>query len=473
MSKVIHLGPFHGTQTRPDYQLIAYRDGNPKRPISHHRLDLRSAVSIQTTKNLNDLSGTFQIVLKDKRARNVLREMDVIRIRLKGHSGAPLTTVFKGVVDEVTPGGTAGTSDSDEHTTISGRCPGKYLQTNSLFLPVWDADGNLPTALTFGMGDVTRKGSPAYKAGGTSPYDIFRYLVLNYVYGGKGIVGTAGTPNARHWLNYHARFERHLGFQIPFLQLNEDQVSTALQSMMVLGFTEAWVDELGRVVYRRPQWDQPARFVLHTDALQSWSFPRTDVNAATYVEVIPAGDPGIDSATAQALRAGRAPVPSSYVKTGGHATQLGKAVSEQFIIDSTRAGKPTAKGRKNVWYQRQRRLGLRPQQGPEPAADHPGAGAAPIRRAAQVLQPHGEGHPGHDPRRAARQARIQRPGARRARGAPVRPGRLHRAGPAHLHRVAGRRRLLHELRWHARPGRPRPVHRPAGPALGQDHAAAV
>jgi hypothetical protein len=37
--------------------------------------------------------------------------------------------------------------------------------------------------------------------------------------------------------------------------------------MEVLGFTEAWVDELGRIVYRRPQWDQPGRYVLSTPAI--------------------------------------------------------------------------------------------------------------------------------------------------------------------------------------------------------------
>lgn len=362
MSKIITLGPFAGHSFTPSYQLQAYRNGNPAKPIPKSALDLRSAATIQTVKNMQDASGTFTITLKDRRAMRQVREMDVFRIRLSGHRSPTLTTVLRGVVDSVTPGGSADVAGSENHVTISGRCVGKYVQVASLFLPVWDPDGALPTALTFGLGDVTQKGSPTYKAGGTRPYDIWQYIVENYLFGTKDQVGTSGIPNSVHWLHPRERFAHNVGLNVPFLQFDEDSLATVLQSLQVLGFTETWIDEIGRIVYRKPQWDQPIRYTLPAGNLIDWDFSRSDDQTATYVEVIPVGDPGIDSGTAQALRAGRAPVPSSYVRAGGTKTQLGKYVSDEFIIETDKHGQPTAKGRANPWWQRQRRLGLRPQQ---------------------------------------------------------------------------------------------------------------
>jgi hypothetical protein len=278
--------------------------------------------------------------------------MDVIRIALRGHSGDGYTTVLKGVVDTVRQGGSADVYASREDTVIEGRCLGKYLQVTSLFLPVWDPQGVLPTALIFGLGDASKK------VKGHTPFDIFEYLLKNYTFGRRNVAGVSGVPNSRFWLNYKSRFHK-VDFQVPFLQFDEDAMSDALKRLEVTGYTEAWVDELGHIVYRHPQWDQPAKYRLPTSSLVEWDFPRSDVGATTYVEVIPAGDPGIDSAAAQALRAGRAPVPSSYL-SGPNTSQM--HVKPEFIIDTDSKGKVTAKGAKNHWYKRQRHLGLRPQQ---------------------------------------------------------------------------------------------------------------
>lgn len=359
MARTVHLGPIQG-RYRPDYRLAAYRNGNPSQRVTG--VDLRSVVAIQTSKDLNDSAGTFQITLKDSRARTRVREMDVFTIRLRGHHSGSYVTVMRGVVDGVRPVLQSDPYGASSDTVIEGRCIGKYLMSTSLFLPVWDPAGDLPTALTFGMGDVTKKGTPTYKAGGTAPFDIMRYLVRNYVYGGHGVVGTSGIPSSQHWLDYKSRFRRDVGFNVPFLQFNEDTVANGFKTLEIVGFTEAWTDEVGRMVYRPPQWDQRVRYVLSTADVLALEAPRNDAQVSTYVEVIPAGDPGIDSAIAQALRAGRAPVPSSYVKAGGTDTELGKTVSAEFVIDTDAKGQPTAAGKRNHWYRLQRRLGLRPQQ---------------------------------------------------------------------------------------------------------------
>lgn len=339
---------------QPDYQLTFFRDGDPRRPIKG--LNLSSVVAIQTSKNLNDLSGTFTITVKDKNFRHLVREMDVVRIRLKGHYGGGLVTVMKGVVDRTRASGNADPYAAREDTIIEGRCAGKYLQVTSLFLPVWDPQAALPTAQIFGLGDA------ANKAGGNRPYDIFRYLVRKYTYGERNLAGVSGIPNSRYWLDHYTRFARKLGYQIPYLQFDEDSMGDVLKRMEITGFTEAWVDELGRVVYRQPGWDAAARYSISTNALMDWDFDRGDVGAATYVEVIPAGDPGIDSATAQALRAGRAPVPSAYLKGSKDAKALRQIVTPSFVIETNSKGQVTKEGQKNHWYRLQRHLGVRPQQ---------------------------------------------------------------------------------------------------------------
>ena len=343
------VGPFSG-RYHPDYQLTFWHDGDPRQQVKG--VNLRSVTAIQTAKSLDDISGTFTITLKDARARRRIREMDVVRIRLKGHDGHGMTPVLKGLVDTVRQGGSADTYASREDTVIEGRCLAKYLQVTSLFLPVWDPQGVLPTALIFGLGDASKK------VKGNSPFDIFDYLVKHYTWGKRNLAGLSGVPNSRFWLNHTSRFAK-VPFVVPFLQFDEDAMSDALKRLEVTGYTEAWVDELGHVVYRHPQWDQPARYRIPTSSLKDWDFPRSDVGATTYVEVVPAGDPGIDSAAAQALRAGRAPVPSSYL-AGPDTSQLD--VGREFVIDTDSNGKVTAKGKKNYWYKRQRHLGLRPQQ---------------------------------------------------------------------------------------------------------------
>jgi hypothetical protein len=343
------VGPFSG-RYHPDYDLDFWHDGDPRQKVKG--VNLRSVTAIQTAKSLDDISGTFTITLKDARARRRIREMDVARIRLKGHDGHGLTPVLKGVVDNVRQGGSADVYASREDTVIEGRCLAKYLQVTSLFLPVWDPQGVLPTALIFGLGDASKK------VKGNTPFDIFDYLIKHYTWGKRNLAGVSGVPNSRFWLDHTTRFNK-VDFLVPFLQFDEDAMSDALKRLEVTGYTESWVDELGHVVYRHPQWDQPARYRIPTGSLKDWDFPRSDVGATTYVEVIPAGDPGIDSAAAQALRAGRAPVPSSYL-SGPDTAQL--HVDPDFVIATDANGKVTAKGKKNFWYRRQRHLGLRPQQ---------------------------------------------------------------------------------------------------------------
>jgi murein DD-endopeptidase MepM/ murein hydrolase activator NlpD len=347
--KVLTLGPTRGVHT-PGYRVRLYRDGEPTRPITG--VDFESVTAIQTAKGLQDLSGTFTITLKDRKARLRVREMDAGTIALRGHYSDAMRTVLKVVVDEVRPAGSADPYASAEDTVITGRCTAKYLQVTSLFLPVWDPEALLPTALTFGYGDAAKK------VGSNRPYDINRYLVRKYTLGIGAMVGMSAVPAAAHWIDYKTRFSRTAGLAIPFLQYDENSVAEAFKRLEVLGFTEAWIDELGRQVYRAPGWDAPISYSLPTSELSTWSMPRTDVDVATYVEVIPAGDPGIDSATAQALRAGRAPVPSAYLATGD--TQLRQTVDPEFVIETDSRGKVTRKGKTNHWYRLQRRLGLRP-----------------------------------------------------------------------------------------------------------------
>ncbi|HWT91808.1 MAG TPA: hypothetical protein VN238_02340 [Solirubrobacteraceae bacterium] len=353
-TSLLTLNATRGTH-HPDHEILLYRDGDPDRRISQSRVDWRSVKAIQTSKNLNDIAGTFTITLKDRRVRREVREMDAGRIRLRGHYGDGLVTVLKIVVDEVRQAGSADVHASREDSIITGRCIGKYLQVNSLFLPVWDPDSQLPTALTFGVGDKAKK------IGGNRPFDVWRYLVRTFVYADDDKAGTAGTPVAKHWLDYQTRFARELDIEVPYLQFNEETVASALKRMEVLGFTESWVDELGRVVYRQPKWDAGASFDLHTQELIDWDFSRGDIEARTYFEVIPGGDLSISTATAQALRAGRAPVPSSYLSAKG-GSKLKQSADPEFVIQTDRHGKPTAKGRQNRWYKLQRRLGVRPQQ---------------------------------------------------------------------------------------------------------------
>lgn len=349
--KVITLGTARG-EYRPAYEIVGYRDGDPRRRI--HHVNWRSITAIQTSKAIGDIAGTFTITLKDKRTRHQVREMDVLRIRLRGHYDQRHITVLKGVVDEVRPAGSADVYAGTEDTVVTGRCVAKYLQSTSLFLPVWDPESNLPTALTFGYGDAARK------VDGNRPFDINRYLVKRFTYGDRKIAGVSGIPNSRYWLDHYTRFARRIDFRVPFLQFDEVSVADAFKQLELTGFTEAWVDELGRQVYRQPPWDAPVTYLLPTSQLKDWAFARSDVEAATYVEVIPAADPGIDSTIAQALRAGRAPVPSSYLGAGD--TTLAGTVTPEFVVDTDSRGVVTERGRRNHWYRLQRRLGLRPQQ---------------------------------------------------------------------------------------------------------------
>lgn len=352
MAQPITLAPVRGVH-RPAYRLDFFRNGNPKAPVTG--VDLRSAITIQTSKNMNDLAGTFTIGLKDRAALGRIRAMDTGTIRLRGHYSPHLWTVLKVVVDDVRPSVSADPYSSQIDVVISGRCVAKYTQVTSLFLPVWDPTALLPTALTFGMGD------PTNKVKHPSPYAINRYIVRKFTYGIGAHVGMSGVPASRHWLDYKTRFSRHVGQDIPYLQFDEDSVATAFKRLEILGVTEAWIDELGRMVYRRPQWDAPVSYVVDAAELgQSWSMPEGDVDMATYVEVVPAGDPGIDAGLAAALRSGRAPVPSSYLNAGD--TTLGTTADPEFVIDTDADGKVTAKGRENHWYRLQRRYGLRPQQ---------------------------------------------------------------------------------------------------------------
>lgn len=347
------LGPFEGHYT-PDYEIAFYQEGNPKKKVSG--LDLSSVVHIKTSKNLNNVSGTFEIMLKDGRAMK-LAPMDVVVIKLKGHN-QPMSTVLKGLVDDVEPAGSASMSGGQESVTVEGRCLGKYLQVNMIFLPVWDPNSALPTVLTFGVGGAINHQ--------VTPKEIFGHLYRKYVVG-EGKVGMAGTPNARFWLNKDRRFHvikdsNGEVFKVPYIQFDENGIDQALDQLTVQGFSEAWMDEVGNVVYRRPGWDQPASWVIDVGEMSGWNMPVSDVGMATYVEVVPTGalQP---PPTAEALEAGRAPVPSSYVATyKSTMPHEGYGASPEFVIATDKHGKVTRTGERNHYYRMQRKYGLRPLQ---------------------------------------------------------------------------------------------------------------
>lgn len=357
---VERLGPWSGTY-RPDYSITIYQGGDPSKPLTG--LNLRSVTRIATSKSLDNIAGTFDITFKDRRAQQLVKPMDVVKIRLKGHNQG-WGTVLVGVVDEPSPGGSAATSSAQADVTISGRCTAKYLQINSLFLPAWDPLANLPTALIFGKGDATNKLGTTVNA--YTPRAIFGYIFDHFVVGLRNRVGLSGTPNARFWLSRSNRFEfvkdaSGKVFQVPFIQFDEDSCDTALTRLQIQGFTEAWVDEVGNIVYRRPAWDAPVSWSLHTDGLKDWSLPSSDVGMATYVEVFPGALPALPSGVAQAMMAGRAPIPSDYV-TGLRNSGFKSIATPEFIIDTDSSGKVTSKGARNWYYQKQKQYGLRPYQ---------------------------------------------------------------------------------------------------------------
>jgi hypothetical protein len=374
------LGPWTSTYF-PSYRVEFYKQGDPTLRVTN--VDLNSIISISTSKTLQDIAGTFTITLKDARARWNIQEMDVVRIWLQGHQYG-LTEVFRGVVDESRQDGSADTTSAEEDTIITGRCMAKYLQVNSMFLPVWDPKSLLPTVLTFGMGDVLGQAGQlggGLKAGhrpAAEPKAIFEFLLKWFVFGtgtagGKSFVGESSTPVAKNWIKTD-RFEKVTAadgkpFKVPFIQFDEDTIDVALKRFEILGFTEAWVDELGSIVYRHPKWDAPVSFTLPTEGLQSWTLGRTDVGAYTYVEVVPAGNPGLASAYAQALMAGRAPVPSTYMfdqmdnpPKGAGGQALKNFADKEFVIETDQNGSVTDKGKQNRWFKLQQRLGLRPLQ---------------------------------------------------------------------------------------------------------------
>lgn len=356
------LGPWSGTY-RPDYNIVIYKNGDPSNQLTG--VNLRSMTSIQTNKNLNNTvgMGTFNFTMKDRRAQDAIEPMDVVIIKMKGHNQG-WDTVLKGLVDTSEPVGNAQVSSSEADVIVSGRCMGKYLQSNSMFLPVWDPTADLPTALTFGLGDATNK--IGTNVNDYTPRAIFGYIFDHYVVGLRNRVGLSGIPNARFWMDRTQRFEwvRDSGgkmFQVPFIQFDEDTCDTALTQLVVQGFTEGWVDELGRIVYRPPQWDGAVSWNVSAEGLVDWDLPKTDVGMATYVEVFPAGLPQIPSGVQQAMMAGRAPIPSDYL-TGLRAQGQSNLADRDFIIDTDSTGHVTATGLLNWYYQKQKKYGLRPYQ---------------------------------------------------------------------------------------------------------------
>lgn len=359
---VVTLGPWDDRYT-PGYQILIYREGNPRKLISSSEVDLESVVSIETAKNIQNVAGTFSITLKDARAEHAVQPMDVVVIRLKGHR-QPLTSVLHGLVDEVGKADSAEPESAQENTVITGRCMAKYLQVNSLFLPVWEPLGLLPTALTFGLGDSVHGNVPI-----TVPKEIFGYVYRHFIVGEGNRVGISGTPAAQHWLNKDGRFElvsvRGEGtYHVPYVQFDENTTDQVLTALTITGFTEAWVDEFGYVVYRPPGWDLPVNYILDAGGLISDQLETSDVGLVTYCEVVPSGAVGISTAAQQAVAAGRAPVPSNYLTNpGAKSGDEGHAyVSPEFVIDADKQGKVTKKGAKNYWYKRQRKYGLRPYQ---------------------------------------------------------------------------------------------------------------
>jgi hypothetical protein len=332
--------------------------------VIHGKFDTRSIVSIETSKNISNVSGTWRVVLKDAKAEHAIAPMDVVAIKLIGHNEG-LKTVLRGVVDEVGKEASSTPESAQENTVITGRCMGKYLQINSLFLPIWEPSGLLPTALTFGLGGPNPAGS---NVSITLPKEIMEYIYNRYVVGESKQVGISGTPAAKHWLKVGSRFEEvkvkdGSVFRVPYVQFDEDTTDQALTSLCITGFTEGWVDEEGNVVYRPPGWDRPVSYTLHTAGLIDGEFGGSDVGMATYVEVVPSGAVGISTAAQQATAAGRAPMPSNYLAGVASRGDEGAAyVDPQFVIDTNAQGEVTKQGRLNYWYRRQREYGLRPYQ---------------------------------------------------------------------------------------------------------------
>lgn len=359
------LGPWSG-RFNPSYELKLYREGNPRKPVGATEVNLESAVSIETGKNISNIAGSWRIVLKDSRALHAIQPMDVVIIRLKGHK-SPMTTVLHGLVDEVGPEGSASLQGATENTIISGRCMAKYLQVNSFFLPVWSPGSGIPTTLTYGTGDPQAKAGTGANA--NTPKAIFGAIFRRFILGEEPHeVGMSGTPAARYWLNKDKRFEivrENDGqpFKPLFLQFDENTCDAALTDLTVLGLTEAWIDEFGYVVYRPPGWTLPINYVLSTDGLLDWTVTDSDVGMATYVEVIPAAAPAVGTGAAEALLAGRAPIPKSYLAgTTGGGDPGGAFADPAFVIDTDSTGKVTPGGKQNYWYKRQRKYGLRPMQ---------------------------------------------------------------------------------------------------------------
>jgi hypothetical protein len=358
------LGPWDRRYT-PAYEILWYKEGNPRKPI-HGKFDNTSIVSIETSKNIANIAGTWRIVLKDGRAEHALAPMDVVVIKLKGHN-QPLTRVLCGLVDEVGKEDAAEPESAQENTVVAGRCMGKYLQINSLFLPVWETEGLLPTALTFGLGDSAEKVGATVSV--TVPKEIFEYIYKRYVVGESKRVGISGTPMAAHWLNAERRFEEvkvkgEGTYHVPYIQFDENTCDQVLTALTITGFTEGWVDEFGYVVYRPPGWDSPVNYILPASGLSQDELEESDVGLVTYIEVIPSGALGISTAAQQATAAGRAPMPSNYLAgiTGTKSDEGAAFVDPEFVIDTDTKGEVTKKGAQNYWYKRQRRFGLRPYQ---------------------------------------------------------------------------------------------------------------
>lgn len=356
-----NLGPWTGRYT-PNHKIVVYKEGDPNRPLMQSELDLGSVIAINTKKNLNEVAGTFSITLKDGRAMYAVGPMDVVVIWLQGHNQS-LACVWRGLVSSVVPAGSVDTEGGEESVTISGACMGKYLQVNMFFRPVWRVKSQLPTILVYGIGGVYNHT--------LTPREIFRSVYRNYVVGVGNEVGLSGTPAAKHWLDATSRFEKIKSsdgslFKVPYVQFSEEPTEAALTRLEITGFSEAWVDEVGRVVYRRPAWDQPVAWVLPAgEATGDWELPVSDSGLSTYIEVVPTGNPGLSTANAEALLAGRAPVPSSYVTSLKPSAKQGSEAqdfAEEFIIDTNATGQVTPKGERNYYYRMMRKWGMRPMQ---------------------------------------------------------------------------------------------------------------
>src|SRR5580698_1047273 len=355
---MIQLGDQQG-RARPSYALQFWTEGDPKRPIGPSQFDLDKVTSIKTSKSLEDVAGTWTITSKERlnKVRQGIREMDTVEIRLKGHT-TPFTVVMKGVVDEVTAEGSDDPESAEQNTVITGRCMGKYLLETNLFLPIWDPQSTQPTVLTFGVG--AKQTNIEDQGVGVTPRAIFGHLLRTYTYGQRynhkrkvwvsGMAGYSGIPASEHWVHLN-RFQ-NINYTVPWITFNEEPVSTALELFQITGFTETFIDEVGQIVFRSPGWELPVKFSVLTDQLVSWSLKNSDVELATYVEVLPTGLPGVGGGYQEAYKMGRAPVPS----TVAHDLQShGVHPSSEFIIQTNSDAEVTKEGRKNYWYQLQRR----------------------------------------------------------------------------------------------------------------------